>query len=1053
MLNLNLRMRYRLRLTLVLLVMLCMLHITAQNASHSLSDFLVTGRVSSQTGNLLAGVTVAEAGTSNITVTDNNGTYNIRVVSDNAILQFTSVGYQERQIQVKGKKILDVALEEVVTSENEVVVVGYGTQKKASVVGAITTVSPKQLQMTPSRSISNNLAGVVSGVLAVQRSGDPWNNNSDFWIRGISTLGNSNSRPLVLIDGIERPIHDIDPEEIESFSVLKDASASAVYGVRGANGVIMINTKRGKIGSPKVSVRFEKSFTAPTQLPDYVGSVKHLTILNEIYKNDGKPAPYVTDERLALYKNNKDPELYPDVNWWKVIAKDYASNMRANANVNGGNNFLRYALELGYFDEDGIFKRDTRQEWNSGLKVKRYNTRANVDVNLSPTTLLRVNLGGFLQTRVGPPLSNDEEAFFLATRVTPFAHAPQYATGELPRTFAMENPWAWVTQRGYVTWNNQRLESLASLEQDLKSLFDGLKVKLTFSFDKFSSNGVERVMNPTYYSPATARDANGKLLLSIQAQGQEFLGFNKLLDWGYQSIYGEGMLSYGKVFNSVHDINAMLLYNQRTLEQHRTDQDVQDMLPYRTQGIAGRFSYAYDRKYIAEFNFGYNGSENFAPGKKFGFFPSIAAGWVISEEKFMENIKGTISKLKIRGSWGKAGNSEIGGRRFAYISTIENTGGYRFGTVNRTGIMEGEIAVPNLTWETVTKSNIGFELGLWRSIDFQIDFFNEDRKDIFIRRYNIPGSAGFAKPIWANYGKVNNKGIDLSLNGSKQISQDWGISVLVNYTYAHNKILEQDEPVTIVGTTRSLTGKPINQLVGYVAEGLFTNADFNADGTLKTSIPTQSFSPKIYPGDIRYKDINGDGKITPLDITAIGGTSTPQVVYGFGSTINYKNIDFGFFFQGTGKTYFILGNRIFSSFDPNNPDRYSKTANWLPGETGGAQGNIFTNIDDRWTVENPGQDVFWPRLHSAYNSNNAQASTWWLKDMSFLRLRNVELGYRLSSTITKRAGMSNVRIFVRGANILTFSKFKLWDPELGSTDGTRYPIMKSYSAGLSINFL
>lgn len=1018
-------------LGLLLLMLLCFYHAQAQNNAAS-GRFKITGRVTDQKGKLLSAVSVAEVNTSNGTTSDSSGTYSLYVTSKNAVLTFSAIGYKTRRASVQSNGLLDIALEENITENEQVIVVGYGTQKKASVVGAITTIDPGKLQLTPSRSISNNLAGMVSGVLAVQRSGDPSNNNSDFWIRGISTLGNSNSRPLVLIDGIERPINDIDPEEIESFSVLKDASASAVYGVRGANGVIMINTKRGKIGSPKVSFRFERAVTSPTQVPEYVGSVKYLEIMNEIYKNSGQPVPFATEERLNNYRNHTDPELYPDINWWDVVSKDNADNMRVNANVTGGNNFLRYALELGYFDENGIIDRDPKQAWNSSLKVKRYNVRSNVDVNLTPTTLFRFNIGGYLQNRNGPAGGTDFDIFYQASMMPPYIHPPIYETGQIPRVQYRENPWAFATQRGYVVSNQSRLESLASLEQELNFL-KGLKARFTFSFDRYSGNSVNRTKDPDYYFPAQARDANGKLILNIQANGQQFLGYSTGTEWGYQSMYLETQVSYSHVFANKHNVNAMLLYNQRNYDNG-------DRLPFRTQGLAGRASYTFDRRYVAEFNFGYNGSENFAPGKRFGFFPAVAAGWIVSEEKFMESLRSTVSMLKIRGSWGKAGNSDIGGRRFAYISTIENSGSYRWG-VNadyyRLGRAEGDVGVSNLTWETVAKSDIGLELGLWQgALNLQVDLFKDKRKDIFIQRSNVPGSAGFSRPIWANFGKVDNQGIDMSLNGRKQLSKYWSISVLANYTYAHNKIIEKDEPLSIIGTTRSLTGKPVNQIVGLVAEGLFTDKDFNPDGTLKAGVPAQRYINKVLPGDIKYRDLNGDGQITDLDQTAIGGTTDPQVVYGFGSTVTWKNIDFGFFFQGAGKTDRLLGGQ-----------------NWIPGSSNAAAGNILTNIDDRWTVDNPRQDVFWPRLSKDLNANNTLASTWWLRDMSFLRLRNVELGYKLPSKWTNRAAISSCRFFIRASNILTFSKFDLWDPELGTTDGLKYPIMKSISGGVNINFL
>ena len=602
----------------------------------------VTGRVMDAQGELLIGVNVTEAADpSNGVVTDINGTYTITLKGNKPSLKFSYIGFKDKVVAVGSKGVLDVALEEDVAALDEVVVVGFGTQKKASVVGSITNIEPAKLAAAPSRSLSNNLAGMVPGVIAVQRSGDPWFNNSDFRIRGISSF-TGNTNPLVLVDGVERSLHDIDPEEIASFSVLKDAAASAVYGVRGANGVVMIETKRGKIGKPQVNVRFEHSFTQPIKIPDYIGSVKYLELINEMYAEQGR-APFASEATLLNYKNQTDPELYPDVNWWDIISKDHADNTKANVSVNGGTDILRYALVAGYYNENGIIERDKNQEWDSSLKVSRYTVRSNVDVNVTPTTLFRANVGVFLQTRNAPPgdTETNQGIFYQAMRVPPYVHPAIYADGRIPRVMHKESPWAWATQRGYEKLNHNKIESLVSLEQDLKFITPGLKFKGTFSFDKFSATSVTRSKNPYYYNPATARDAEGNIITDVQTTGQEFLGYEKGAKWGDQSIYLEGMFSYNRIFGKVHDVNAMFLYNQK-------EYDNGDALPYRTQGIAGRFSYTYDSRYVAELNFGYNGSENFAKGKRFGFFPAVALGWIVSSEKFMEPVSDVISNLKLR---------------------------------------------------------------------------------------------------------------------------------------------------------------------------------------------------------------------------------------------------------------------------------------------------------------------------------------------------------------------------------------------------------------------
>jgi TonB-linked SusC/RagA family outer membrane protein len=985
-------------------------------------------------GELLIGVNVTAANDpSNGVITDLNGTYNIQVAPTTKALKFQYVGYKTKTVTIGGSNILDVAMDEDVKVLDQVVVVGYGTQKKASVVGSITNIAPSRLDLSPSRSLSNNLQGQIAGVISVTRSGNPWSNNSDFWIRGISSF-TGNTSPLVLVDGIERSLNDIDPDEVASFSVLKDAAASAVYGVRGANGVIMIETKRGKIGKPQVNVRFEQAFTQPTKIPEYVGSYKYLSTLNEMYADEGK-SPLYSEATLLNYKNHTDPELYPDTHWWDLMTKDHAENTTATVDVNGGSDLLRYSLVAGYYNEHGLLERDKNIAWDPSLKVSRYTVRSNVDINITPTTLFRVNIGGFLQTKNAPPDNVDNtDAFYQAMRIPPYIMPAIYADGRIPNVQYKFNPWARITQRGFERTNNSTIQSLVSLEQDLKFITPGLKIKGTFSFDKFSSGSVVRSKDPDYYTPASGRDpVTGELVTSLQSQGQQFLGNKNSGQYGNQALYFEGVLSYQRTFARLHEVSGMLMFNRRNYDDGSA-------LPFRTQGFAGRASYTYNGRYIAEFNFGYNGSENFAPGHRYGFFPAVALGWVATQEKFMQPLTKVLSNLKIRASIGEAGNSNINGRRFAYISTIADTNNWVFGTDHnfyRLGRSEGDIGVPNLTWETVTKMNVGADLGFWNNaINLTVDLFKEKRRNIFMQRTNVAGFAGFNNAVWANFGKVNNQGVDMSLQMNKQINADWNISVMANYTYAHNTIIEKDEPAAVVGTYRAETGHPVNQIFGLIADGLFTADDFNADGTPKADLPVQNYSDwnSLRPGDIKYKDLNGDGQITDLDKTAIGGTPDPQVVYGFGATVRWRSIDFGFFFSGVGKTWKMLGGET-----------------WLPASSIGA-GQIMANIDDRWTVDNPSQNVFWPRMGELSIDNNNQASTWWLRDMSFLRLKNLEVGWTMPELWTKKFGVKNLRFFARGSNLLTFSGFKLWDPEVNTTDGLIYPTTKSLSVGLTINF-
>ncbi|WP_347164216.1 SusC/RagA family TonB-linked outer membrane protein, partial [Parabacteroides merdae] len=623
-----------------------------------------------------------------------------------------------------------------------------------------------------------------------------------------------------------------------------------------------------------------------------------------------------------------------------------------------------------------------------------------------------------------------------AFETPPFVHPIQYSEGRDVRVRERTNPWAEATQHGYQTTSSSKVESLFSVEQDLKFITPGLKFKGLFSFDRYSKSWVKRHRTPTYYNPATGRDEEGNLLLSVGTDGQEFLDTENKGEWGNKATYLEGNITYDRTFDGKHAVNAMFLYNQR---------DYQDgnVVPFRRMGIAGRASYTYDNRYIAEFNFGYNGSENFTKGNRFGFFPSVAVGYMLSEEKFMEKYKDTFSKIKFRASWGLTGNDQLDGRRFAFLPTIDTDGSYKWGVnndYNRASRFEGEFGVMNLTWETVEKLNVGTEIGLWNALDLQVDWFKEQRRDIFMQRNNIPSAAGFRKTPWANYGKVDNIGVDLSLTYNQQITKDLHIGFRGTFTYAHNTIVEMDEALGVMGTNRQRTGHSVNELFGLVADGLFTEDDFvtndKGDLVLKEGIPSHTFN-SVRPGDIKYVDIDGDGSITNKDEVAMGGTVNPEIVYGFGATARYKQVDFNVFFQGNGKTHRFIGG---------------VASNFLPGSSQGAMGNVLTNYNDRWTPENPSEDVFYPRLSYGANTNNSQNSTWWLRNMSMLRMKDIEVGYTLPKRWMSRIGLENIRLYAKGSNLLTFSAFDLWDPELDTQNGAKYPIMKSVSFGIDVNF-
>ena len=965
------------------------------------------------------------------TVTDLDGNFWMEVPSKSSVLVVQVIGFSEQEFQVGNKINFDIQLQPEATELNEVVVSAYGTQKRGTIVSAIETVEPTHIQVGSTRSLSNNLAGNIAGVIAVQRSGEPGYDNSNFWIRGVSTFSGA-TNPLVLVDGIERDLNNIDPAEIESFSVLKDASATAMYGVRGANGVIIINTKRGQVGKPTVNFRLEQSVSQPTQLPEFAGAADYMELLNEL-KVDKNQLPY-TQKQIDLTRAGYDKDLYPDTQWIEQMTKDYAYSTRGNLSVSGGSDFLRYSLVASMFRESGITERDYSLPYDTSIKLQRYNVRANVDLDITKTTLFRLNVGGYMQKRRAPNTSIDD-VLALAFETAPMVHPHRYSDGTIPVFPQRANPWANLTQTGYQMNHSSQIQALLSLEQNLRFITQGLKAKVTFSFDSYADGSVKRATSPTLYGLATGRDEEGNLIgANVYQTGSESLGHEVSGGYGNKRTYFEANLTYDRTFKK-HNVNGLLLYNQQSYD----DGAIQ---PYRKQGIAGRASYVYDNKYVAEVNFGYNGSENFAPGQRFGLFPSFALGWRISDEPWMQWASKTMNKLKVRASYGKVGNDSISGRRFAYITTVwtgqdayywgENSQ-YGFG-----GITEGDPGVTGLTWETAWKKDIGIELGLWDALDINIDFFEENRSNIFMQRKTIPTQTGFMTSVWSNFGKVNNRGFDGSLNFNKHFGEFF-LSLRGTFTYARNTVLEYDEPESVKNTYRSQTGIPMGTQWGLQAIGLYTKDDFDSEGNLKFGLPKPEVGAtggKVHPGDIKYKDMDGDGYITNADEGYIGGTYDPEIVYGLGANMAYKGFDLGIFFQGTGNTHQIIGGNAF----------------FIPGSGQGLRGNLYENYQDRWTVENPSQDVFWPRLSEDPNQHNYRSSSWWLVDRSFLRLKTLELGYSLPDKVLKKAYIKGLRFYVSGNNLFYISNFRMWDPELNSNNGLRYPPMRSFLFGLDITF-
>lgn len=978
------------------------------------------GSVKDHSGEPLIGVTVFVKERPNIgTATDINGNYLIDVLPDD-VLEFSYVGYKTQDVAVAGRGLLDVVLEQNDALLDAVEVVGYGVQKKISVIGSQQSIQVDELKV-PAANLTQGLAGRVAGLVSVQRTSEPGFDDADIYIRGISTLTASMSAPLTLVDGVPRSFANVDPEDIESFSILKDASATAVYGVRGANGVIIINTKSGLKGRPKFTVRYTEGITTPTKITDFVDGATYMEMSNEASTTRGGGTLY-SREVIEKTRTHADPYLYPNVDWMDEILRDYSHNRSANVNVSGGSDKAVYYIGLAYYDEDGMYKDTKLADYNSNTYYRRYNVTTNLTLNPFRTTEIKLGIQGYL-ANANYPASSQATIFESAYFTQPTYIAPMYPDGKLGAfSGGGLNPVAELGATGYANqWRSQVYSNLRVTQQ----LCKGLSITGMFSFDTYNYTSNRFTKSPNTYH-ATGRDANGNLIYEQTRQGTENLAYS-LSAKGDRTIYLEAALNYKNTFGR-HDVSGMLLFNQSD-EINTKATNVEEALPYRFRGLAGRFTYGFDDRYFAEFNFGYNGSENFAPKNRYGFFPSMGLGWVISNESFFEPLTGVIQYLKVRGTWGQVGNSQISGRRFAYLATVTDSSStsYTFGknmdqNFGTTAINEYAVDV---TWEVADKTDIGVDMRLLNNkLNFQFDYFKESREGIYLRRSSIPAYVGMINNPYGNIGRVENKGVEFSINYANSWG-DWSLSLMGNYSFNRNKVLEDDS--TAAYPWQSTIGNKVGQRFGLVALGLFESYEEIAASPMQTG--------DTRPGDIKYKDVNGDGKIDEYDKVPIGWGSVPEIMYGFGFSIGWKNLSLTAMFQGAAHVDAMLSGE-----------------GVLPFSQGSSRGNLLSNITDRWTEQNPSQDVFYPRLSIGNINMNYETSTWWLKNTDYLRLKNIELSYRLPDRWMKRIHLDNARVFIQGVNLLTFSSFKIWDVELGDGRGARYPNIASVSLGVNFNF-
>ena len=1017
----------------------------------------ISGRVTDIKGEPLIGVNVTVDGDANGSITNMDGLYEIFVTKKSVVLKFTYIGFKTSEIRTNAStNIYDVTLEEQVNELEETVIVGYGTQRKISNIGAQSSMKMEDIK-TPSASLTTTLAGRLAGVVAGQRTGEPGKDAADIWIRGISTPNTSS--PLVLVDGVERSFNDIDPEDIESLTTLKDASATAVYGVRGANGVILIKTKPGKVGKPTVSADYYESFTRFTKMVDLADGITYMNAANEAMRNDGIATKY-TEDQIHNTIAGKDPYLYPNVDWLKEIFNDWGHNRRVNVNVRGGSEKVAYYASVSYFNETGMTVTDKNiNTYDSKMKYSRYNFTTNLNIDVTPTTKVEIGAQGYLGEGNYPAISS-ADLYNAAMSISPVEYPKMFfVNGEafVPGTSTnnnFNNPYSQATRRGYDNLTKNQIYSNLRVTQDLDMLTKGLKLTAMYAFDVYNEIHVHQDRAESTYNfldTSVPYDMNGQPILQRIYEGSNVLSYKQETS-GNKKTYLEASLNYDRTFNDDHRVSALFLFNQQSKLLYPKG-TLEDAIPYRMMGIAGRATYSWKDRYFAEFNIGYNGAENFSPKHRFGTFPAFGVGWVVSNEKFWQPLSKAVSFLKIRYTDGKVGNSEVSDRRFMYLDQMKENGdyGYKFGPngTKWSGYETVNMAV-DLIWEESRKQDLGIDLKLFNDdLSIVFDLFKERRENILLKReHSIPSFLGYnTSAPYGNIGIIENKGFDGTIEYNKRINKDWVIALRGNVTFNKDKWIQGELPEQKYEWMNQY-GHNINGVKGYVAEGLFTQTEIDDMARWESlSDANKAITPKpfasqfgtVKAGDIKYKDLNNDGQIDAYDQTYISRGDVPTTVYGFGFTVGWKDLSVGMMFQGVAGAERVLNG---SSVNPFNG--------------GGGSGNLYSNIGDRWTEENPDQNAFYPRLsygsETTSNINNFQKSTWWVRNMNFLRLKTLQISYNLPKPWVNKVHLKNAAVYVMGTNLFTLSRFKLWDPELNTDNGASYPNTTSYSVGINFTF-
>ena len=982
---------------------------------------LLQGLVKDEQGNPIIGASIQLKNTGTGVITDLDGLFQIQVTDKNSVIVISYIGYVTQEISVGDRSSITVQLKEDTKSLEEVVVTAFGaTQKKETMVGSIQQVRPAELKV-PSSSLSTSFAGRMAGVIAIQRSGQPGADGADFWIRGKSTFGDATG-VLIVLDGVEISSSDLnalDPEVIESFSILKDATATAMYGTRGANGVMIVTTKSGQdLLKPIINFRLETSMSQLTSVPEMVGGVDYMKLYNEALTTRGITTGLYDDTKIRATEQGLNPLVYPNVDWYNEMFNKNAFAQRFNFNIRGGKKAVTYFMSASVKHDAGNLKSLSKDyfSYNNNINVMRYDFVNNLSIKATNTTKISLGLNVSLRDWKGPSAGVDG-IFSMSREASPVDFPIVYPARNDKEIYTLwggmsggiynngyRNPVAEYVV-GYKKQFASTVNANIRLDQDLKMVTKGLKLHVLASFKNWSKTETTRKAGYNQFEIDQYNEATGEYTLSRVGNEQK------------TALNTEGAATGDR-----------RLYNQDQLDNNKPD-NLLSSLPRRKQGIAARLSYAYDDRYLAEVNFGYNGSENFAKNNRFGFFPSIALGYNISQEKFWEPISNVISHFKLRGSYGLVGNDGIN-ERYAYLEDIVlSSDKWKYTTgvnqnVNLQGPVWNRYYNPNLTWEVGKKLNVGFDMQLFHQVNLNFDVFKEIRSKIYMQKVNtLPDFIGTGETkIYENSGKMKNVGFDIALDYNKQITKDFFLSFKGTLTYAHNTILERDEPPFQLYPNLSSVGYSRGQHLVYVADGLFrdqADVDSHAEQTL-------GYIPQ--PGDIKYvdqPDANGncDGIINTNDRVYMGYPEDPEIVYGFGPSMKYKNWDFSFFFQGAARTSILM-----SGFHP-----FGKNA---------TRGVMKFIADDYWSESNPNPNAAYPRLTRDTNANNTVNSSYWLRNGAFLKLKNAEIGYTFKM----------FRAYLNGSNLLTFSPFKHWDPEMGGGSGMKYPTQRVFNIGIQFTF-